>query len=69
MAFDGLFAHAMVNELQTLLTGGRVAKISQPYSNEVILTIRANRQNYPLLLSAHPNYARIQITKIPYANP
>ncbi|WP_333589923.1 Rqc2 family fibronectin-binding protein [Ligilactobacillus acidipiscis] len=69
MAFDGLFAHAMVNELKNTLVGGRVAKISQPYSNEVILTIRANRHNYPLLLSANPNYARIQITKIPYENP
>ncbi|GBG95885.1 fibronectin-binding protein [Ligilactobacillus salitolerans] len=69
MAFDGLFAHAMVHELNDLLSGGRVTKISQPYSNEVILTIRANRQNYPLLLSANPNYARIQITHIPYANP
>lgn len=69
MAFDGLFAHAMVNELKNTLVGGRMAKISQPYSNEVILTIRANRHNYPLLLSANPNYARIQITKIPYENP
>lgn len=69
MAFDGLFAHAMVHELKNTLVGGRVAKISQPYSNEVILTIRANRHNYPLLLSANPNYARIQITKIPYENP
>lgn len=69
MAFDGLFAHAMVNELKNTLVNGRVAKISQPYSNEVILTIRSNRQNYPLLLSANPNYARIQVTKIPYTNP
>lgn len=69
MAFDGMFTHAMIAELKGKLLNGRVMKISQPYSNEVIITIRANRKNYPLLLSAHPNYARFQITNIPYKNP
>lgn len=69
MAFDGLFTRAMVKELADCLVGGRVAKISAPYQNEVILTIRNQRKNYPLLLSAHPTYARAQITEIPYANP
>lgn len=69
MAFDGLFTRAMVKELADCLVGGRVAKISAPYQNEVILTIRNQRKNYPLLLSAHPTYARTQITEIPYSNP
>ncbi|SEM48436.1 Predicted component of the ribosome quality control (RQC) complex, YloA/Tae2 family, contains fibronectin-binding (FbpA) and DUF814 domains [Ligilactobacillus sp. WC1T17] len=69
MAFDGLFTHALVHELQAILINGRVTKISAPYKNEIILTIRNNKINYPLLLSAHPNYARAQITHIPYTNP
>ncbi|MCM0599311.1 NFACT RNA binding domain-containing protein [Periweissella fabalis] len=69
MSFDGLFTHAMVTELQGLLVGGRIAKIHQPYPQEVILVIRNNGKNYPLLLSAHPTFARAQITNIPYANP
>ncbi|KRN88833.1 NFACT RNA binding domain-containing protein [Ligilactobacillus ceti] len=69
MSFDGVFAHAMVHELNEKLLDGRVNKISQPYPNEIILTIRANRKNHPLLLSAHPNYARMQITQIPFVNP
>lgn len=69
MAFDGIFTRAMANELNELLLDGRVMKISQPYANEVILTIRQNRHNYPVLLSAHPNYARVQVTEIPYTNP
>lgn len=69
MAFDGIFTHAMIHELKQQLIGGRVTKISQPYDNEVILTIRANRKNYPVLFSAHPVYARFQITKMPYKNP
>ncbi|MCX2454888.1 NFACT RNA binding domain-containing protein [Lacticaseibacillus nasuensis] len=68
MTYDGFFTHAMVAELQPLV-GGRVSKIQQPYQNEVVLTIRANRKNQPLLLSAHPQYARVQITRIPFANP
>lgn len=68
MSFDGVFTHAMTNELQQL-KNGKVAKIQQPYPNEVILQVRANRKNQALLLSAHPQYARVQITKIPYANP
>lgn len=69
MTFDGLFTHAMIHELNQTLQNGRVTKIFQPYPNEVILTIRANRTNYPVLLSANPRYARFQITQIPYTNP
>ena len=69
MTFDGLFTHAMIHESNQTLQNGRVTKISQPYPNEVILTIRANRTNYPVLLSANPRYARFQITQIPYTNP
>ncbi|WP_125707900.1 NFACT RNA binding domain-containing protein [Lacticaseibacillus porcinae] len=69
MSFDGIFTHAMAHELADLLVGGRVNKIQQPYPYEVVLTIRARRKNWPLLLSAHPEYARAQITQIPFANP
>ncbi len=69
MSFDGIFTHAMVTELHEQLAGGQVTKIHQPYNNEIILTVRANRTNHKLLLSAHPQYARIQLTEIPYENP
>lgn len=69
MTFDGLMTHAVVNELNTTLADGKITKIQQPYANEVILTIRANRKTYPLLLSAHPSYARVQVTRVPYTNP
>lgn len=69
MSFDGSFTHAMVHELQQTVATGRVSKINQPYANEVVITIRANGHNYPILLSANPTYARIQVTEIPYVNP
>lgn len=69
MSFDGMFTHAMAGELQALLQGGRVMKVQQPYQNEIVLTIRAGGKNRPLLLSANPEYARVQITQIPFSNP
>lgn len=69
MSFDGLFTKAMVDELSRLLKGGRINKVHQPYKNEVIFTIRANGINQKLLLSAHPSYARAQLTNEPYDNP
>ncbi|MQS76382.1 Rqc2 family fibronectin-binding protein [Companilactobacillus halodurans] len=69
MSFDGMFTHVMVNELNQNLSGGRISKIQQPFANELILTIRSNRKNRQLLLSAHPSYARVQITDQPFANP
>lgn len=69
MSFDGLFTRAMSLELKELLLGGRINKVQQPFTNEIILSIRANGKNQKLLLSAHPSYARIQITEENYENP
>ncbi|WP_034550118.1 NFACT RNA binding domain-containing protein [Carnobacterium funditum] len=69
MSFDGVFTHAMVDELKIGLKNGRVSKVQQPYKNEIVLVMRANGKNHKLLLSAHPSYARIQLTDIPYENP
>jgi predicted ribosome quality control (RQC) complex YloA/Tae2 family protein len=69
MSFDGLFTKGMVDELVRTLKGGRINKVHQPYKNEVILTIRANGVNQKLLFSAHPSYARVQLTNEAYENP
>jgi predicted ribosome quality control (RQC) complex YloA/Tae2 family protein len=69
MSFDGLFTRAMTEEISSLLTGGRINKIHQPYKNELIMIIRAGGKNHKLLLSAHPSYARFQITEESYENP
>lgn len=69
MSFDGIFTHLMIRELSEQLQNGRVHKIQQPYDYEIVLVIRAKRQNHKLLLSANPNYARIQLTTMQYNNP
>lgn len=69
MSYDGLFTHAIVHELKEHILNGRITKIHQPFNNELIIRIRANRKNYQLLLSAHPQYARVQLTDIRLENP
>lgn len=68
MAFDGLFTKAIVSELQQLTTG-RISKIHQPNSQEIILQIRASNQNHKLLVSLHPSFARLQLTHEALTNP
>ncbi|WP_368251547.1 fibronectin-binding protein EfbA [Enterococcus sp. 2201sp1_2201st1_B8_2201SCRN_220225] len=68
MSFDGIFTHLMVTELSQLVSG-RVSKIHQPYPNEIVLVIRAKGKNQKVLLSAHPTYARVQLTQMNYHNP
>ncbi|RDI47517.1 Rqc2 family fibronectin-binding protein [Falsibacillus pallidus] len=69
MSFDGLFTRAMVHELVSTIKGGRINKIHQPYKNEIIMIIRANGKNHKVLLSAHPSYARVQLSSHSYDNP
>lgn len=69
MSFDGLFTRAITHEFTSLLKGGRINKIHQPYKNEIVLVIRANGNNHKLLLSVHPSYARAQLTTESYENP
>ncbi|UJS28753.1 NFACT RNA binding domain-containing protein [Macrococcoides canis] len=68
MAYDGLFTHQMIEEISFLETA-RINKITQPDQYTVILTIRANRKNQKLMLSIHPNFARMQITNNQLDNP
>ncbi|MCM3587127.1 NFACT family protein [Mesobacillus maritimus] len=69
MSFDGLFTRAVTNELSSVLKGGRVNKIHQPFKNEILMVIRAGGVNHKVLLSAHPSYARVQLTNDQYENP
>ncbi|WP_404427665.1 NFACT family protein [Ureibacillus chungkukjangi] len=68
MAFDGLFTFAMANELKKIETG-RITKIHQPNAIEIVLHIRANGENFKLLSSIHPSYARVHLTGHSIDNP
>ena len=69
MSFDGFFLHHMTEELRQELLYGRIQKINQPFEQELVLQIRSKRQNHKLLLSAHPVFGRIQLTRTAFENP
>ncbi|MGN0354767.1 MAG: NFACT family protein [Muricoprocola sp.] len=63
MAFDGIVVAAMVKELNNCIINGRISKIAQPESDELILTIKSEaRSQYRLLLSASASLPLIYFT-------
>lgn len=68
MSFDGIFLHHMTAELQPLV-GGRIQKINQPFDQELVLTVRSAGKSHKLLLSAHPVFGRVKLTKTDFQNP
>ena len=53
MAFDGITIAAIKKELSDLLINGHISKITQPESDELLLTIKNNSNQYRLVLSAN----------------
>ena len=62
MAFDGITIAAMVKELNTSLKGGRINKIAQPESDELLITARGQDGQKRLLLSASPSLPLLYFT-------
>ena len=62
MAFDGITVAAIVSELNRLLIDGRIFKISQPENDELLLTIKNNKEQYRLLISAGASLPLIYLT-------
>ena len=62
MAFDGITISNIVADLDTALTGGRINKIAQPEKDELLLTIKNNRESYRLLISASASLPLIYLT-------
>lgn len=69
MSLDGIVLHAITDELSEKLVGGRVDKIHQPESDELLIQIRNNSENFKLLLSASSSNPRIYLTKASKQNP
>ena len=69
MPMDGLTVGFAARELNRLLQGGRVDKITQPEHDSVVMVIRADGENRRLLLCASPNNARCHLTVGSWSNP
>jgi predicted ribosome quality control (RQC) complex YloA/Tae2 family protein len=63
MAFDGITIANIVSELRKSLSGGRIYKIAQPESDELMLTIKNNGSQYRLLLSADASLPLVYLTQ------
>ena len=69
MAYDGILMRACIHELNETLAGGRVDRVMQPNSHEIILQIRHQAKTHKLLLSALAQEARVQLTQSAPPNP
>ena len=69
MALDGIFLHNLLQDLSPILIDSKIDKINQPEKDEIILTLRKNRKNYKLLISASSKFPRLHFTEIQKENP
>ena len=69
MAFDGIVISSLVWELNERLADGRINKIYQPENDAIVLTVKNNRNNYRLLLSASPSLPLAYLAEDTGTNP
>ncbi|MCX7780359.1 MAG: NFACT family protein [Negativicutes bacterium] len=69
MSLDGLSMSLLTAELGKRLAGGRVDRIFQFNAFELLIWIRQPGENLRLLLSAHPEHARMHLTGTSPDNP
>ena len=62
MAFDGIVVADLVHEFRNELIGGRIAKIAQPETDELLLTIKTNDGQRRLLISSDASLPLIYLT-------
>ena len=62
MALDGTVISCMAWELNHALAGGKINKIAQPEKDELMLTIKNNRKQYRLLVSASASLPLVYLT-------
>ena len=63
MAFDGITVAAVTHELRENLVGGRIAKISQPEADELLLTIKTPQGQRRLYISASASLPLIYLSE------
>ena len=69
MAFDGTVIANIVYDMNRLLTGGRIYKIYQPETDELLLVIKNQKETHRLLLSASASLPLVYCTSENKQNP
>lgn len=62
MALDGITIAGLVRELNDTLVGGKINKIAQPEVDELLITIKNQKNQYRLLISASASLPLIYLT-------
>lgn len=69
MPMDGLTLGFATREMNAILPGGRIDRITQPEKDTIVLLVRAGAANHRLLLCTSPNNARCHFTNLNFPNP
>ena len=69
MALDGIAIANITSEMRTRLVGGRITKIAQPENDELMLTIKNQKDTAKLLISAGASLPLIYFTEKQKPNP
>ena len=69
MAFDGIIVAKMANELSELLTSGKIEKIYQPETDELLFHIHSKSTSHKLYVSSSGGHARFHLLSKSPENP
>lgn len=69
MALDGIYLYSLLHDFKKSILNCKIDKINQPEKDEVILTLRKDRENIKLLISASSKFPRIHLTNVSKPNP
>jgi len=62
LSFDGITLRAVINEIAQQVLGAKIEKVSSIDSRSILLNLHQNGKYRQLLLSAHPENARLHLT-------
>ena len=63
MAFDGIVVANLVHDMKNRLEGGKISKIAQPEKDELLITIKNNKETLRLLISASASLPLVYFTE------
>lgn len=69
LALDGIFLYTTLEELKNTILNSKISKINQPEKDEIIFSLKKDKDSYKLLISASSVYPRIHLTDINKKNP
>lgn len=69
MNIDGITLHALTHEIDNLIQGARIDRITQPDKMTIVLSLRQPGRNLTLTISAEPDRPHLFVSEQTYDNP